>query len=405
MTCFNNKRRILILGGGYAGLMAAARAARGGSPAEITLVNANSHFVQRIRNHELLAGSRPGAFALAPALARRGVRFVQGFVEALAPKRQRVIGRDSAGTPLELSYDELIVALGSRTRAPAPGVTLHTVRLDDTAATWSASQQLARIARDGGRVLVVGGGLSGIETATELAERFPTLRINLTTTGTLGDGYVDGAVEHLKRRFARLGITVSEHTRIAGVEQGWARSADGATFPFALCIWCGGFETPELAREAGLEVDSYGRIVVDSMLRAREHGNIFAVGDAAAMTLGRKTIRMGCVSALPMGAHTGDNVRRLLRGEELKPFSLGIALRCVSLGRNDGLIQWTTLDDTPRDRVWTHRRAAITKELVCRGTFTVVSHESRFGVPLFRWPSAPGEIARGVLGVDQEMPV
>ncbi len=47
------------------------------------------------------------------------------------------------------------------------------------------------------------------------------------------------------------------------------------------------------------------------------------------MTVGRKTIRMGCVSALPMGAHAGDNVRRLLRGEELKPFSLGIALRCV----------------------------------------------------------------------------
>lgn len=400
MTYLNNKRRILILGGGYAGLMAAARAARGGSPAQITLVNAQSHFVQRIRNHELLAGGRPGAFALAPALARRAVRFVQGYVEALEPKRQRVIGRDGTGTRLELGYDELIVALGSRTRASAPDVAAHTVRLDDTAAIRSASQQIASIARDGGRVLVVGGGLSGIETATELAERFPTLRIDLTTTGTLGDGYVNGTVEHLKRRFAGLGITVSEHTRIAGVEQGGAWSADGTTFPFELCIWCGGFEAQELAREAGLEVDSYGRIVVVPTLRTREYGNIFAVGDAAAMNLGNKTIRMGCVSALPMGAHAGDNVRRLIRGEDLTPFSLGIALRCVSLGRTDGLIQWTRLDDTPRDRVWTHRRAAITKELVCRGTFAVVSHESRLGVPLYRWPSAPGGTPQRVLGVE-----
>lgn len=53
------QHKVLILGGGYAGLMAASRLARGGSPAEVTLIDAKPSFVQRIRLHEVLAGGYP----------------------------------------------------------------------------------------------------------------------------------------------------------------------------------------------------------------------------------------------------------------------------------------------------------------------------------------------------------
>jgi NADH dehydrogenase FAD-containing subunit len=98
---------------------------------------------------------------------------------------------------------------------------------------------------------------------------------------------------------------------------------------------------------------------------------------------------MGCVSAMPLGAHAGENVRRRLRGEELQPFSFGFQIRCISLGRKDGLIQFVDPDDTPRPKVWTRRPAVLTKEFICRMTYGMVRNELRTGLPLYRWPE-PG---------------
>ncbi|HEY0739437.1 MAG TPA: FAD-dependent oxidoreductase [Herpetosiphonaceae bacterium] len=391
MHQLTSKRRILILGGGYAGLIAAARSARSGSAAEITLVNASPNFVQRIRLHEALAGSTPRSFSIPKLLAKRGVRFVQGFVEALEPERQQVLGRDSAGSAFALGYDELILALGSHTATPSPDVAAHTVQLDKLPTIEAAAGRLRELAARGGRVLVVGGGLTGIETATELAERYPTLRVGLTTSGRIGAGYSASGEEHFRRRFARLGIQIWEQTAITQVEQGRAWSADGTAFPFDLCVWCSGFAAPALLSQSGLPVDAYGRVVVDETLRAVGQPHIFAAGDAAAISVGGKSIRMSCASALPMGGHAGNNIRRLLRGEELEPFSMAFAARCISLGRRDALVQWVTPDDQPRASVWTNRRARYTKEAICRATFIVVSQELRLGLPLYSWPKSPAQ--------------
>src|SRR3712207_3942764 len=132
------KRQVLILGGGYAGLVAAARAARAVDGVAVTLVNGDAHFVQRIRMHELLAGRRPRTLPIAPLLRKRGVRFVEGYVDILEPARQRVVGHYKCGGVFEHGYDELVVALGSRTGAPVPGAAEHTLRLNDRVAVQAA---------------------------------------------------------------------------------------------------------------------------------------------------------------------------------------------------------------------------------------------------------------------------
>jgi NADH dehydrogenase FAD-containing subunit len=95
---------------------------------------------------------------------------------------------------------------------------------------------------------------------------------------------------------------------------------------------------------------------------------------------------MGCVSALPMGAHAGENVACFLRGEEPAPFDMAFQIRCLSLGRKDGLVQFVQGDDTPLEKIWVRRRAALVKELICRMTFFVVHWEMRAGLRLYRWP-------------------
>jgi NADH:ubiquinone reductase (H+-translocating) len=381
--------KVLILGGGYAGMMAAARIAR--SRAEVTLIDARPTFFQRIRFHEMLAGGTPKTLDYAPLLGRRGVRFVQARAESLEPGRQRVLARGADGGRVELGYDTLVFALGSTTAPGVPGAAEHAVRLDDPAAIREAAARVRALAGSGGRVLVVGGGLTGIETAAELAEHYPGLQVTLTTRGRVGDGYSEAGSHHMRRRLADSGVSLFEDADVRSVEPGRAWMADGGDIPFHLCVWAGGFEAPALAREAGLAVDAYGRILVDPALRAAGHPEILAAGDAAvAAFAGGQALRMGCVSAMPLGAHAGENVRRRLRGEELQPFSFGFQINCISLGRKDGLVQFVDPDDTPRPKVWTRRPAVLTKEFICRMTYGMVRNELRTGLPLYRWPG-PGK--------------
>jgi len=239
----------------------------------------------------------------------------------------------------------------------------------------------------------VGSGLTGIEAATELAERLPSLKITLTDRGRVGDGWSTAAADHFLRRFRELGIELREGVSVEAIEQGRARTSDG-TIPFDLCIWAGGFEALPLAREAGLPTDAAGRVRVDDTLRVPGHPEIFVAGDAAvAGGAGGWMIRMGCVSALPMGAHVGENVARVLRNREPKPFPFAIVIRCVSLGRKDGLVQFTAADDAPIDRVWTRRLAAFVKETICQMTYWVMRGELRLGIRLYRWAGVPKAFA------------
>ncbi|HWM91217.1 MAG TPA: FAD-dependent oxidoreductase [Thermoanaerobaculia bacterium] len=381
--------KILILGGGYAGVMAAARLARNRVRAEITLIDARPELVQRIRLHETLAGSSPKTLPYERALARRGIRFVQARVESLEPWRRKVLARTPGGERLQMEYDTLIYALGSRTSTPVPGVALNAVRLDDPAELRTTYERLG----DMSKVLIVGGGLTGIEAATELAERFPGLRITLATRGRLGDGWSPAATEHFLQRFRELEIELREGVAVQSIEEGRALTS-GEAIPFDLCIWAGGFEALPLARKAGLPTDAAGRIRVDDTLRVPGHPEIFAAGDsAAAAGAGGWMIRMGCVSALPMGAYVGENVARVLRGQEPKPFPFAIVIRCVSLGRKDGLVQFTAADDTPAGKVWTRRMGVIVKELICQMTYWVMRGELSLGIRLYRWAGAPKHFA------------
>jgi NADH dehydrogenase FAD-containing subunit len=379
------KQQVVIIGGGYAGLAAAARVARADDVAQVTLVDAKPHFVERIRLHEVLAGSQPHTFAYAPLLNRRGVRFVQGRVETLAPQHQQIVGRDHAGKPFVLPYDQLVVALGSTTPAQVPGVTQHALALNDLRSVQAASGALHALAQRSGSLLVVGGGLTGIEVATELAERFAGLRVTLATSGTFAADYAPRGRAHLRRRFRQLGITLVEHTVVVALEAGAAYTAGGTTISLEQCIWTAGFAAPSLARDAGLVVDRAGRIVGDALQQAEGYANIFAVGDAAAITVAGKPVRMGCVSALPMGAHVGTNLVRLLHGAPPEPFAFDFLIRCISLGRRDALVQRVDEDDTPRPTVHTKLQAVVTKELICRMTFATAHNELRWR-PFYRWP-------------------
>lgn len=380
--------RVLVLGGGYAGMLAAARVARHGR-ARVTLIDRRPRFVQRIRLHEALAGADVPGLDYAPALARRGVDFLQAQVCGVDPARQEVAIAGPGGER-RLGYDYLIVCLGSATAADAPGVAAHATRLNDPAAVARASGALRALAARGGRALVVGGGLTAIESAAELAARLPGLRVDLAPGDALGAAFSPPAARHLRAALLGLGVTIHDGARVEALEPGAAWLAGGPALAYDSCVWAGGFVAPALLAAAGLPVDGQGRALVTPALHVSGNPTIFVAGDSAAAGDAGRAIRMGCVSALPLGAHAGENVAAALAGRAPRPFQFGFPGRNVSLGRRDGLVQFTDPRDRPTGRVLTGRAAATVKELVCRMTFESVRGELRSGLPLYHWAGGDG---------------
>lgn len=109
-----NCPRAVVLGGGYAGILATRRSAGRAPQAQVTLVNTNPHFVERIRLHQVAAGQRVGLRPIAGLLRSTGATFRAATVLDLDPNRRLVEVQSVTGTEA-IGYDYLVYALGSRT--------------------------------------------------------------------------------------------------------------------------------------------------------------------------------------------------------------------------------------------------------------------------------------------------
>lgn len=344
-TKHDESGRVLVLGAGYGGLMAALRAA---DHAPVTLVDPSSEFTERVRQHELAAGRTSISHPLAPLLASKGVRHVPARATALDTRR-RTVTTDSGE---ELRYDRLVYALGSRTRSTGD-------HGDGRLFTSETASHLHKRLQDGpGRVVVVGGGATGIETATELAE-LTDWEVELVTAGHIGPSLSDKGRAHVRRVLRALGVTLREGLAVAPADI----DADAV-------VWNASLQpTTELATAAGITVGTDGRITVDGCLRSVSHPDVYAAGDAAgAWTPDAGALRMACATALPVGTRAGRNAAADLTGGEVRPLRFRYRAQVLSLGRHDGLVQKVRRDDSPTDLVVTGRLAALAKEQVVRST-------------------------------------
>lgn len=265
-----------------------------------------------------------------------------------------------------MPYDTLVYALGSGAApAGAPGAEQHACSVVGEREATRTRERLAALRR--GSVVVVGGGLTGIETAAEVAEARPDLDVHLVSSAAPGHWLSPAARRALHRAFARLRVT-THLGRVERVTRAAVDLDDGRTLAADLAIWTAGFAVPALAREAGIEVDGAGRIVVDDTLRSVSHPEILAVGDAATATAawGRQS-RMSCQTALPMGVHAAAVIARTAAGRRAAPHRIRYVWQNISLGRRDGITQFTRADDRPLPFVLTGRVSARFKELVSSG--------------------------------------
>jgi len=291
-----------------------------------------------------------------------------------------------------LGYDTLVYALGSRVaELGVPGVAEHAFHVTARPAALRLREHLDRLSKrgEGGRVLIVGDGLTGIETATEFAESQPGLSVTLIARGQLGARLSAGARSHLRQACDRLGITVLEHTEVEAVEATRVLCADGTALASNATVWTAGFAVSPIAAASGLEVTEHGRIVVDRTMRSVSHPNVYAAGDSAhAIGDNGRPLPMSCASAGYTGMQATTAILAGLTGRKIANTRLDYLGNHISLGRRDGILQLVDDEGQAKPKFVGGWKAARIKAGILKMSLWTSSHPT-FGLPRRKRRLAP----------------
>jgi NADH dehydrogenase len=335
---------------------------------DITVVNPRPMFVERIRLHQFVAGTGSATVDYGTLLGE-GIRLVVDSAELIDTANRKVVL--ASGDVID--YDYLIYAVGSTgtPSAAVPGAAEFAYAI----AEFEYAERLHRALDElhpNAPVVVVGAGLTGIETAAELAEQGRP--VTLVCGGVLGPSLSAAGRRSVSKCLRRLGVDVLETAVVEAVAPGAVRLVDGTVLPSAVTVWTAGFGVPDLAARSGLSTDALGRLLTDETLTSIDDPRIVAAGDAAAPS--GQPLRMSCQAAGPLGVQAANTVLSRIAGTEPAVINQAFVGQCVSLGRKHATFQLAHFDDTPINLALGGRFAAWVKEAVCKGTVWGIRREA-----------------------------
>ena len=349
--------RVLIVGGGFAGM--AALAVLGRANAEVTLVDHNVYSTfQPLLYQVATAGLTAAdvAYPLWSATGRRGARFRKGELAELDLAGQTA----TLALGEKLRYDYLILATGvSAAFFGVPGaaeyslslytrrdaVTLRNVLMD---ALERRNEGLTAPELD---VTVVGGGATGVELSGTLAELrnvalpavFPQidrsqLKVRLIEMGpALLAPYQDSLRQYTRRQLADRGVEVLLNTAIKEVRPSSVLLADGSEHRSDLTVWAAGISAPDENWTSGLPRGKGGRIEVGPDLRVTGQDRVFAAGDVSiSMT---DPVAQLAQPAIQEGRHAAEQIVRLMAGEPTRPFRYHDKGTMATIGRRSAVVE------------------------------------------------------------------
>lgn len=364
-------RRILVLGGGFAGLWSALAAARArdalSADIEIALLNDTEWHSIRVRNYEAdLSDTRVG---LDGVLGPVGVRRLLGTVDSIDVANRRVT-YVAAGTTQPIGYDRLVFALGSRlARPPVPGLAEHAFDVDTYTGAMRLNGHIAALPKGASPVLVVGGGLTGIEAAAEMpgklrAAGIAAPRVILADHAPrIGSDMGAEAIPVIELALQSLGVERRGGVSVASVDAAGAMLQDGERIEASTIVWCAGMRAHPLTAAFPVERDRLGRLPVDATLKITGLGAEFAAGDAASFLIdGTHGSVMSCQHGRPMGRFAGHNAVCDLLGQPMLPLAIAWYTTILDLG------PWGALYTEGWDRKLVSQGATAkrTKELINR---------------------------------------
>jgi NADH:ubiquinone reductase (H+-translocating) len=368
------RRRLLVLGGGFAGLdvvRSIGRSAAARSYWDTLLIDKENFF----QFNPLLPAVAVGAvetrhivYPLREMARHRKIRFQKNKAIRIDLARREVLLHNN----LLESYDALVIAVGSVTNYyGVPGSEEHTrpfktlvdamylrarvVELFEMAEQAETLEQRRRLLS----FAIAGGGVTGVEVAAELIEmaretllpRYPTLQAEDLSVTIVegGDRIVPSArPEHsayVHRFLERRGVRIELHSMVRRVDPKCLHIADGRMISAFTIIWTAGVCPPPIVRELPLAHTTGGRVRVDEYLRAigpdgSPVEGVYVLGDCAASLRPDGSFQPALSqTAVAMGSYLGNALVREAKGKEVEPFGFRQAGYIISLGKHSSVVE------------------------------------------------------------------
>lgn len=368
--------KVLIIGGGYAGAIAANRL-RKRHDIDITVINPRPEFVERVRLHQFVAGTGT-ATADFGTLLGDGIRLVVDTATRIDPDARTV----ALASGRALEYDYLIYAVGSTGTIPSAvrGAAEFAFSVAELESAKRLQARFDTLALDAD-ITVVGAGLTGIETAAELAEQ--GRHVTIVCGGVLAPSLSGRVRRYIAKWLTQHNVTVLENEKVAEVRSDTVLLMGGAVRPSAATIWAAGFGVPKLASNSGLSTDEVGRLLTDETLTSLDDDRIVATGDAAAPS--GQPLRMSCQATGPLGAQAANTVLSRIAGTAPAAIDLALVGSCVSLGRHAAARQFAHKDDVAMDIYLRGGLGAAYKEFSSKLSMKKIRQEARRPGSIF-WP-------------------
>jgi NADH:quinone reductase (non-electrogenic) len=358
--------RVLILGGGFAGVGAARQLK--GADVDVVIVDSNNYHTFQPMLYQV-ATALLDASAVAHPLRglfhdQPNADVYQATVNAIDLEKREV----SFDEMRPMAYDYLVVALGARVSyfgvegAAEHALPLYTlpdaVRMrEHLLLRWEAAGRDPSLAETGAlNVVVVGGGPTGVESAGALAELYETnfardyprlahdqAKVTLVEAAPeLFSMFKRDLRTYAKRALEKRGVEVMVGEVVESVTADAVTLRSGKVLPAQTLVWAAGLQAHPLGEALGVELQHGRRVPVELDLRVAGHPELFVLGDIAWITDGKTgevLPQLGSV-AMQAGQHAGKNIARLVKGQEPEPFRYHDKGTMATIGRGAGVIQF-----------------------------------------------------------------
>ena len=360
-----NKKHVVIVGGGFAGLNAAKRLA-GRPDIDVTLIDRrNHHLFQPLLYQVAMAGLSPADIAapIRSILSRYdNIRVIKSEVTQVDAENNKVLTNGE-----DLHYDYLLLACGAmhsyfgheeweehapglKTIEQATEIRRRVLSAFETAEVTESADERRKLLT----FVVVGGGPTGVELAGAIGEmsRFTLAkdfrnidaklsRIILVEAGPrILPMFAESLTARATRDLESLGVQVWTNSSVTNIDQNGV-DVSGETILAATVLWAAGVKASSLGTKSGFQCDRAGRIQVGTDLAIAGHANVFIAGDQCAFIDPQTQRQLPGVApaAAQQGRFIADTIRNELDGKPRGEFRYNDKGQMATIGRSRAITE------------------------------------------------------------------
>ena len=349
-----SSRRVVIVGAGFAGLTCARRLGRH-REFDVTVIDRNPYQVFSPLLYQVATGGLPEDDIAYPVRAVPGVRYRRGDVVRISLTAKTLRLDDGTVVP----WDDLVLAVGSTgTTFGIPGVEENALQMKTIQEARAIKRrllqtyedvELGRRPKDALRVVVVGGGPTGVEVSGAVAElqramrhEFPELYRAANTTlveagPRLLPTFTEKSSARAKTELEQLGVTVRLSCAVDRMYPSDVHLASGEVLPAGTIVWAAGVAAPGQWSDLGV-TDRANRLEVTPTLQLDD--DVWVIGDMAhAAGPDGRPLPMVASVAMQMGRYVADSLIRRQRGEASEAFVYKDKGQMATIGRRRAVVE------------------------------------------------------------------